>query len=350
MVEIPKTYPPVQEAIVSFDFVDFVTGNGYITMQGGLMPGKQEVLSAYETGQDTAGVAMTSTTWSGQVFTTGSDGDFYITKLDFLTDSGNEDEFMVSIEEVTSGEPNGTVKMEWDGRVGTFTRKQGGEFYIEFDIKDTTQNDGEALLANTQYAIVVRRVVNEANTIKVGIDSNSAFTGGAYFETANSGGTWTEQSNESMLFEIKGSLRNPYILSTATFTSSTATTTFAIDSSSNSWAEAGQLNLEGTFNVSNILEGDAILNFITSDTLDEHYTKVEIYHVRAGVETKIGDSETEINHTATGVLVPLVKTPISPRDRVKLKLIFQYTNSAPGTITISHSGSNLTLQLPFRAN
>lgn len=335
----------------SYNWQDILSGNGYVTFNGGLLPSKESTYESYTTGDDSGGT-ITDSDREAQTFTigtTGTDEDFYIHKIR-IGANGTTD-IAVQIQETTSGEPNGTVKIEIQG--GLIYDSTGTANWREFHMETAITNDGEALTAGTQYAVVVYRFSGSSSRNARYDNGDGAYSGGQRLTSADSGGSWSAQTGDDLIFEIVGSTINPLILSTATFTSSATTTILKREVAETAHTELGQLNFEGIFNKSAIIKGTAIVNGTISDSADTHYTKVEIYHVRGATETKIGEGTTAINETAIGIQAELTQTTVRPGDKIKLKLIFYYRDSGTNaSITVNHNpaGTTLKLHLPFKVD
>lgn len=346
-------FPPRRVPTVNYNWSEFLEGNGIITFYGSLQPGKTTKYEYFEGPRDSTKAHGMDTIWTAQTFaigTLGANEAFYPTKIwiDLPTDTSA----YLAIEETTAGEPNGT-------RVATFysagktiisTNGSNPEWY-EFDITDS-DTPNIKLSASTTYALVIYR---EGGAIALGFDSSGTYAGGAKYDSVNSGGTWTEDSGADVLFAIRGSTKNPFILTTANVTSSRGSTAGRATANATQLTELLNVSFEGKINKSAIIDGDAIVNFTTAEGSNIETTQVllELYHVSGATETKIGEAESWINPTASGVEMELTRTTVKSGDKIKLKFILYYTESAYDqntTFSLSHSGANLALHLPFKTD
>ena len=342
---------------LTFSFTEILSGNSYAHLNDGIMPFKMVTYESYLVNDDGITQSLTATAWAAQTFTIGNTGTneaFFPTKVMLKNSAGTLADVTIEMQEVTDNKPNGVIKAKWVGKFNQ-TEKDGGDDWWEVQLKDADFWDGEALQTNTQYALVVYRHTGVITTDFKEDSSSSTYAGGALWETADAGSNWTEQTNEDMLFEIVGSTRNPFVLSTATFTSSEASTTqTSFESGITSWTEIVTRSFEGRWNRPAILEGDAIVNFTITDTnTDDHRIKIELYHISGTTETKIAEAEAWTNATASGVMMELTQTTIAPGDFIKLKFIIDVVDASGNQVfTFNHNpnGTALTLQLPFKTD
>ncbi len=343
--------------IASVDWVDFVTGNGYVQLYGGVMPSSLATYESYTTGDDTDSTdADNAGNWIAQTFTvgnTGANSDFYVTKIRIKSSNATFGATStLEIQETTAGEPNGTIKLKIVGI--TKVIEGGASDWWEFDLTDAVQNDGEALVAGTQYAFVYYKTAAGSEDIRM--DSNGTYTGGVHLITADSGANWTVQTGDDLIFEIKGNLVNPYTLSTETFTSSYLTTTVDTDTASTDVdTEVGRVVFETAFNKTAIIDGTAFVNYqYTTSANEALVSEVELWHVRGTTETKIGDAESFLDDKTPSVKMDLTRTTVLPRDKIKLKIILKNkeVTAADVAMTLLHdpntAGNEVILRLPFK--
>lgn len=341
--------------IISVDWTDAITGNGYITLYGGVAPSSLATYESYTTGDDAdtfsidnsgAQIAQTFT-----IGTTGTDTDFWATKIRFK--SRIPDPLgTCEIQEVTAGEPNGTVKLRL--AVDTKVIESGANDWFEIDLTSSEQNDGESLKAGTQYALVF---IGPAIATDLRKDDNDAtYTGGVIWTTPDFGANWTEQTGDDLMFEVKGNLVNPYTLSTTKFVSAFLSTTVNhLPASTDIDTEMGRVIFETAFNQTAIIEGIAFVSYQYTSVQTVVNSKAEIWHIRGATETKIGDSESFLDDKTPSLQIDLTRTTMNPGDRIKLKIILTYLDA--GTInssTLLHdpntAGNEVILKLPIRTS
>ncbi len=346
---------PEREPTVNFTWREFLEANGIITFNGALLPGKTEDFEKFEGPRNGVKSISGNNLWTAQTFTvgnTGTDADFYPTKIWLDCPIGGS-VFKIEVQEVTAGEPNGSVLATFNSTGLEISPAASSPGWWEWDIADS-DTPNLKLSAATQYALVIYR--DSGTTDELGFHSAGSYTGGEKLDSTNSGGAWTVDSGADLLFIIKGSTKNPYILtSVGSITSSKASTVVVAAANATQFTELFNVSFEGKINKSAIIQGDAIVNFTLAKGGDMKAMRgnLELYHVRGATETKIGESEAWTNDTATGVEMELTRTVIKAGDTIKLKFILYYIEASfttGSTITLSHSGSNLTLQLPFKTD
>ncbi len=350
----PSIYGERREPTVNFTWQEFLEANGIVTFNGALLPGKTEVFESFTDTRDSEQVLNDDAKWAAQTFTvgnTGTDADFYPTKI--WADVPNGADMKLQIEETTAGVPNGTVLAKFKNTSTAVSIGGSSPLWREWDIADS-DTPNLKLSSATKYALVWMR--EGAGSENIGFDSSGTYGGGAKYDSINSGTDWAEDVGADCLFQVIGSTKNPYILtSIGSITSSKSTTVVLATANASQFTELFNVSFEGKINKSAIIKGDAIVNFTLAKGADieESLAVIELYHVRAGVETKIGEAEAWTSDTATGVEMELTQTTVKNGDTIKLKFILSYIETAIGvasTITISHSGSNLKLQLPFKTD
>ena len=350
---LPSLFPPGREVVASFNFIEFLQGNGIITFHGAVMPGKTKKYERFESADGSE--SITTTNWTAQTFTIGTTGDnedFFPTKLRLSSNVSLIDSIIVEIQETTANKPNGTVVMGFNTTPIKIIENGSNDVY-EYDLSNA-KSGSVKLSAGTKYAIVIRAA---AGTQNIQFDSSGGYSGGSKYDSANSGGSWTIDSGADIYFEIHGTTKNPYLLTSVSgITSSISSSVIQnLNDSATSFSELGNISFEGKINKSAIIEGDALINFTLAGgaNIEAWYAVVELYHIRGAIETKIGEAESWTNAAATGIEMELTRTIIAPGDKIKLKMILNYietTASVNTTITLSHSGSNLTLLLPFKTD
>lgn len=355
MVQIPQTYPPIQsDSVTSFSFTDALTGNGYIILFGGLLLNEATTYESYIAGDD-SDYTIDSTNWAAQLFTVGNTGSntaFFPTRVRLKSGNMDGDTMDIQIQEVTAGEPNGTIIVKFDGVVNK-TEEGGGDDWFELDITDIQRFSGVQLQAGTQYALVA---FSSAVTDTVRYDNgDGSYSGGVMLTTPDSGSNWTTQTGDDMLFEIMGSTRSPYTLQTETFTTIKTITALEDESvTTNLDTESVSLAFEGELRKSATIKGTALIHAdVTTASADEFRPSVEIVHVRGATETTIGTAVGTIDDSSLECSMELTQTSIVPNDRIRLKLIMGTINAA-GTMTATFkhdpASSDLTLKLPFRTD
>ena len=355
--EFEQPHPiPAAPAIATFDGSDFLQGNSYITFKGGVLIPSSQTFESYKTGDDTD-VTITSTTWAAQTFTVGNTGSnerFFPVKIRLKSGNLDNDRIIIEIQEVTAGEPNGIVKVRFDG-VTNKVIEGGSEDWVELDFS-SIDKELQPLQASTQYALVVKSPV-VTDTVRKD-DDDGTYTGGELLTTVDSGSNWTVQTGDDMIFEIIGSTTNPYILSSAnSFTSNILSTAFDLSVlSTDIDTVALSISFENEFNISAILDGIALLDFAYTETnADDTLGTAEIFHVRGATEISIGSSEGLLNDLTPNLQINLTKTSIIAGDKIKLKLTVGYIGpSVAVSGIIKHdpntAGSEVNLQIPFKNN
>ena len=354
---IPSLFPSRGELLASFSYTDLISGNSYITLNGGVTPASLKTYESYTTGDDANSTdADNAGNWIAQTFTIGNTGDnvnFYLTKVRIKSSNATFGATStLEIQETTAGEPNGTIKLKIVGI--TKVIEGGANDWWEFDITDSVKNDGEALVAGTQYAFVYYKTAAGSEDIRMD-DNDATYTGGVHLITSDSGANWTAQTGDDLIFEIKGTLVNPYVLSVASFISSYLTTTLDNNTASTDLdTEVGRVVFETTFNQSAIIDGIAFVSYkYTATDVDASVSKVELWHVRGATETKIGDAEAFVDDLTPSLQMDLTRTVIAPRDKIKLKIILNYLEATSITdMVLNHdpntAGNEVILQLPFK--
>ncbi len=348
-------FTTASEAVVTFDWKDITQGNGYIVFQGGVLIPSSETFESYTTGDD-SNLTITATTWAAQTFTVGTTGTneaFYPIKIRVRSKDFGTDRIVMEIQEVTTGEPNGSVMVRFNAFVKKIT-EDGTNDWFELDIANIDSKELKPLQATTQYALVVQSPT-VTDTVRYD-NSDGSYTGGQILTTANSGTDWTAQTGDDMLFEIIGSTTNPYILSSAdSFTTNIGATAFDPGAASTDVdTEAGTVSFETEFNRSAIIEGAALLDFAhTINNADGSVAKAEIFHVRGTTETSLGTAEGRFNDLSPNLQIDITRQTFLRGDRVKLKLTVGYIDSGTTTDgTIKHdpntAGNEVKLQLPFK--
>ncbi len=350
---IPSLFPSRSELISSFDYVDLITGNAYITMKGGVTPSALATYESYTTGDDAdSAIFNNSGDWIAQTFTIGTIGSnsaFHPTKIRVKSGNALTSTVTLEIQETTAGEPNGTVKVKILNSAKVI--ESGANDWYEFDLTDSTQNDGEALQPNTMYAIVLRG--STGRTARKD-DNDATYTGGAHWTTPDSGLNWTEQTGDDLMFEIKGNLINPYVLSIANFISSFLSTTVHQQAiSTDIDTECGRVIFETTFNQSVIIDGIAFVSYQYTSAVNASVSEVELWHVRGATETKIGEAEAFLDDKTPSIQMDLTRTALKPGDKIKLKIILNYLDTGTNNaMTLLHdpntAGNEVILNLPFR--
>jgi len=339
-------------SVTSFDFVEFLTGNGYVTFYGGVLMPKEETYESYLTGDDSD--INVDSTRAAQTFTignTGTDENFWITKVRLLRDTGTLADIKVEIHEVTSGEPNGTIKWSNEGSDGIRSLGASDDTWVEWNITDTHEFDNTQLQAGTMYAIVVYRYTGSTTT-KFRVDSSGSYTGGKHY--VGNVGSWVEDVGATLMFEILGSTTNPYTLSTKSFDSLFDTTNIKKEATSTSVDNlSADLSFEGIFNKTAILKGTAIVTSTITSGADMHEPSAEIFHVRDTTATSLGSAVGFLNNSVVRLQIPLTTTPLNAGDKIRLVLSagIKESDDFQAEATFAHNGStDLLLDLPFRTD
>ena len=342
-------FPPGRAPLVNYTWKEWLEDNGVIVFNAGVMPGSTEKYEFFETAAD-SNEAISTTDWTAQTFTVGTLGTnegFYVTKIRIDGDT-SPGAIRAQIQETTAGVPNGTVLATFND--APVLINSGATEWYEYDLS-MIMSETAKLLASGVYALVLFGV----GAASVGENTSGGYAGGSKYDSADTGGSWTIDTGRELLFQILGTPKNPYMLSSSSFTSSVAATTLRTSANANDYAALGNINFEGKINKAAIIEGNARVNFILTPGVDisNYYAVVELYHVRGAVETKIGDGETWSNAATTGIEMELTKTTVKSGDFIKLKFITFYQEAsatATTTLKLSHDGTNLTLQLPFKTD
>jgi len=338
---------------VMYDWLEFLEGNGMVRLYGAIMPSKSEKYEYFETVSDNT-ENVTQTGWVAQTFTVGTlgtDEDFYVTEV-YIDCDTSPSNAILEIQETTSGEPNGTVLARFGNATKLISKANETIEWEGWDLADLETGPAK-LSSGTMYALVM--YYGGAGSWDAGYHSSGTYTGGAKWDSADSGANWTEDSGADMLFRVYGCSKNPYILTSGSITSSLATSTMKPTDDAAQFTEAGSYSFEGKINKSAIINGDALVNFTLAkgSNVQNYYADVELYHVSGGSETKIGEAKSWIDATATGVEMELTRTKVKAGDTVKLKFILYYvepTADTNTTLALSHSGSNLKIDLPFKTD
>ncbi len=349
----PRSAP---DFLANFDFTSIITGNSYLTLYGGFTNVSDQIYESYTDTPDTSGTEIsTNDNWSAQTFTvgnTGTDEDFYFTRLHYINDesqTGNQVTF--SIQETTAGVPNGTKLIEWKNGVNARIIAQDGTNYTRVLERQTATNITKSILrSGTVYALVFEDQSVVGTQIRK--DSTGSYTGGSYYESVDAGVNWTIQSGEDIWFKVYGSTTNPYTLLSKTFTTLKATTLIDNESSSpTALTNIGILDFSSRVNFSGIIKGLAIIEGTVSETIDEAELVLELLVQRNGSETSIGTATTINNPTTITALIDITKFNLKRGDDLVLRFtINQFSDDTFGNFTINHDplGTQLILNLPFK--
>lgn len=152
----------------------------------------------YNTGDD-AGADCYGATWTAQTFTT-DDAHTVVSVRLKLYRVGEPGVFTVSIRETSDSDPIGTDLTSGVLNANTLTTNTAGDWY------EVVMTSEYALEADTMYSVVARAVAGDAsNKVVVRFDTTTAgYTDGAYELSANSGVSWTTQTDDDLMFEVYG--------------------------------------------------------------------------------------------------------------------------------------------------
>jgi len=136
--------------------------------------------------------------WAAQTFTVGSES-HSITKVRLLIyREGSPSTITVGIRETSSGLPVGDDIASGTINGDALTATSTGAWY---SIVLSSENLDEGVV----YAIVVRATLGDVdNSLHILFDSSSAYTDGTLYTSANSGTSWTEDTDADALFEVYG--------------------------------------------------------------------------------------------------------------------------------------------------
>lgn len=140
-----------------------------------------------------------SNNWLAQTFTTETIHLIAKVKLKLFR-TGDPGTILVSIKATTSGDPTGADLCSGEIEGNTITDNAAGEWY------EISLGDGFTFANNTKYAIVVRAVDGDVdNKVSWRADiTDSAYTGGEYNVSSNSGSSWDGYPAVDCMFEEWG--------------------------------------------------------------------------------------------------------------------------------------------------
>ena len=155
-------------------------------------------LEHYITGRDTEN-AWYGDQWITQTFTTGEAQTATSVKLQ-LRRVGEPGVVTVSLRATLSGKPTGVDLCSGTVNGNTLTTEQPGDW------TEVTLGAGAELLADTQYAIVIRALDGDAtNNGRISADQSSpTYEDGWKLTSGNGGATWSHQTTVDLLFEVWG--------------------------------------------------------------------------------------------------------------------------------------------------
>lgn len=169
--------------------------------------GTPEIRQSYTIGPDTS-ANFSATTWRGQTFTT--DSLYTVTKVKlqlFRSTGSSPGTITVSIRDTVAGKPSGGDLCSGTINGNTIVEEPGPGNWYEISF-----GAGCALSAATQYAIVVR-AESALNWAKWAMDTNSAYSGGDFVSSSNSGSSWDIYSGWDQMFEVWGTSSGGNLLS-----------------------------------------------------------------------------------------------------------------------------------------
>jgi len=342
------------EFISSFDFVDILRGNSYLTLNGGYANREGTTYESYTTGED-ANLDAVAGNWVAQTFTVGNTGDnvdFWVTHVKLKMSNISTFDLVITIQEVDgTGKPNGTILAQ---KTLTATEIKGVNDWVTFSLED----GGTAKLeAGTKYAIVLDP--NGTTRLRVD-DSAPTYTGGNILESGNGGATWTADTGADLMFEVIGSLKNPLTLFTQSFTSVPNSNAILIEASSTElFADRGNLDLDLEINKTATVEGLAIMEVkgALSGTDVWMYYVNEIYHVDSdGVETLLGTAQSTTGYhetsltldTTTGLDLTRKRFKRGEILRIRINAYAKLEGFGSGSPPITFTWSDFRALIPFR--
>ncbi len=212
MANLPIKFRKSPEAVVSFDFVDTLRGQAYIDFfAGGTTPQEETEQAVYDENDDATITVTNNTDRMCQTFTLTSET--WISSVEINVGDNSANPFLVSLEETTSGEPNGNVLAVNNDLGVTSTTPEFKLWTLDSPIK---------VSAGT-YAIVINGL---GNGISIGdnddrfwrVDESSpTFTGGSIGLSTDSGDSWSMDTSKDAMFRVLGFTSNPYLLFTNAF-------------------------------------------------------------------------------------------------------------------------------------
>ena len=349
---LQEVYRKDPKIVQSYSWTDALSGNSYLRLYGGVLAINNTTYESYTSGDD-ASFTCSSPDRIAQTFTVGNTGtneDFYLTKVRILETNTIGTGDYVQIQETTAGVPNGSILAQWSGFSG-LKKAVGTTNWYEYDISDLTYGVGNIKLsASGVYAVVCYGSLN------IQYDNTSgAYAGGVMYTSADSGANWTVQTGKDMLFEVLGSTTNPYVLSSTVFTSNYAST--AVNRNQVSVdidALTASLYFIGIINKAAILKGKVVINATITGISDSFLPFAQLYHIRGSTETLLGQAQGWINNTSLQVQFDVNNYTINIGDKIKLKLNcgIKEATASSSQATFSHSPlvPNLTLDLPFKTD
>ena len=335
---IPVVFRKSPEFTQTFNWIDNLTGNGYIGFYGGRTPSDMTSYNSdYTTGDDSDADLSAATTWFCQTFT--PNGDMWPRLVKVYVRCTSATLALTAYASIratdVNGKPTGPDLIISDVQDCNF---QASNTWVEFQMQGTPPTDVK-LNSGTKYALILEFTsITLTKHLYWRYDGSSpTYTGGSYGASTDSGSTWTMDTSKDFMFEILGSGKAIKSLNTQVFASDPRGTGFT--------GPGIEIDFEGEIKKTCIMDGNALLNFTISTnttTAATIYFDCEIYKIGAdNTETLIGSSRTENFYSNTSnkvkkrfcVLIVLDTTKFSNGDEVRLRL----TSRAPWDLPV---GSN----------
>lgn len=351
-------FPPRREALVNYDWVDYLSKRGYISFYGGTVGVTHTKYESFTSANEASSLNLEDSNWVAQTFTignTGVDEDFYVTKVRVVRGGTANTGVFLDIQKTTAGKPNGVTVMRWEQSSQATIPKEteSSTDWREFDLRNADFWNGEKLEAGTMYALVLWATTSDPDATLI-IDTSGTYAGGTLWETTNSGGDWTDQEEDAH-FEVWGSTVNPYILSTEQFNSNWDTTTFELETATSQGTEdlTATLIFDMTVNKTDILDGTAFIDTSISSNADCTEPSAELYIVRNGAETLLGKCDGWMNYDNLQGQIPLTRTRIKRGEILRLKIVVgikEDDTEDQADVTFNHNPQTPTLKLdlPFK--
>jgi len=332
------------EFLSNIDFIDIVKGQSYVSYYGlTTASGQAAAALEYATGDDAQVTIDSQTDRAAQTFTVGSEN-LYVSLVqlklqsDMLNYLGGN--ITLEIQETTGGEPNGIIL---DTAQPTEGVTNGPAAAYDFPFS------GTALEAAGVYAIVLRGdgVGDELYWRYDG--SSPTFTGGSYGASANSGTTWGMDTSKDFIFGISGTNENPYaLIPISGLTSNDATTVRAV--TIGTIDDVGlDVNFDYEIQNTTVLVGDVIVEITDTIATITGYLNLTLYKVNGITETSLATVELG---TGTGAQVGKMNIPkqiiIKKGESLRFNVQIKGAETGIGTFTLSHSGSNLKVYVPYK--
>jgi len=362
-------FPPRNEFLANFDYQDVLRGQSYIDFFcSAAIPETEAEQQAYDTNDDadlqiTGGMGtnracqtftLTETTWISSIEIKGSDATASI-----------------SLEQTTTGEPNGQTIT---GGSVSFPGL-GSAVWTKWTLSAPVE------LAAGVYAIILNGRGpggGTASEINWRVDSSSpTYTGGSVGTSANSGATWTMDTDKDAMFRINGFTEDPFLIFPEETETEYTESVFDFGSDVITTAtQIGEVNFDLTIGKSAITDGTAVVEMSysleatsTNDVNMQGYVIVKLIIDREGTETVIGSSQSmPLKKSVTNpttvtdraiLSMDLTRTTVKIGDILRLSVecwVDEWDDTAAGAPTVysvfhvkhEPEGTDLKIKIPFK--